>query len=184
MNRIIIFIGILAIIATSCGKSKKREKAIDEINNLTKEFESSISDYNFDLNKAHQLAELYNNFISEFPKDSVVPEMTIKLSILQASYLGETQLAVQNLESLVDKFPDSEQAPQALFLAGDYYQYKLKEFDKARNCYEKMVEKYPKDPLTAQARILLQNLGKSPEELLDIILDKKAEEEAANQKAN
>jgi len=179
MNRIILIIGVVALLAVSCSNSKKREKAISEINELTQAFEKSIAGSNFDLNKAHQLAELYNNFMTAYPKDSVVPEMMIKLAILQASYLGETDAAVENLKSISAKFPESEQAPQALFLAGDYYQYKLQELDKARECYQKMIDEYPKDPLTAQARILLQNLGKSPEELLDIILDKRAEEEAA-----
>ena len=127
--------------------------------------------------------DLYSKFMEEYPKDSVVPEMMIKQAILQASYIGETAMAVKTLEKIVDNFPKSVQAPQGLFLAGDYYQYKLQDLAAARRCYQKMIDQYPKDPLTVQAKVLIENLGKTPEELLDAILDKRAEEDKTTTKA-
>jgi len=179
MKKTLMIIAVIALL-TACSGNKKRQKAINEINKLNKEFDESVTGQNFDLNKAHQLVELYSNFVEEYPKDSVAPEMMIKQAILQASYLGETKLAVSLLESISEKYPKSVQAVQSLFLAGDYYQYKIKDLTAARKCYQKMIDKYPKDPLTSQARILMQNLGKSPEELLDMILDKAASENSTS----
>ncbi|NLJ08337.1 MAG: tetratricopeptide repeat protein [Sphingobacteriales bacterium] len=179
-NKTIIYLFVLLLFA-SCGKNRKRQHDLDEISNMKKEFEQSIVAANYDVNKANKLVVLYDQFIEEYPKDSLIPEMMIAKAIIQASYLGETKNAVSDLVQISEKFPKSPQAPQGLFLAADFYQSKLKDFDNARKCYQKMIEDYPKDPLTPQAKILLQNLGKTPEELLEIILQKKGLEDISHE---
>lgn len=179
IRSIIYFLVLLTMI--SCGKSRKRQHSLDEITKMKEAFEKSIVDQNYDVNKAGQLVTLYEQFIADYPKDSLIPEMMINKAVVEASYLGDTRKAVMELTSISDKFPASPQAAQGLFLAGDFYQSKLKDFSNARKCYQKMIENYPKDPLTDQARVLLQNLGKTPEELLEIILEKKGLEEISHE---
>lgn len=58
---------------------------------------------------------------------------------------GAFDLAVDEWEKFLQKFPDDPLAPQAQFFAGVcYLSVKDKQFDKARDAFEKVVAKYPK----------------------------------------
>jgi TolA-binding protein len=58
---------------------------------------------------------------------------------------GAFDLAVDEWEKFLQKFPDDPLAPQAQFFAGVcYLSVKDKQFDKARDAFEKVIAKYPK----------------------------------------
>ncbi|HAY70795.1 MAG TPA: hypothetical protein DCX89_02800, partial [Saprospirales bacterium] len=67
---------------------------------------------------------------------------------------------------IVDKYPDTDDAPVALATKGFILDNDLKDMDKAKEIYRQFIEKYPDHNLTGQIQFLLENLGKSNEELL------------------
>ena len=83
-----------------------------------------------------------------------------------AGYLGDFSRSIDLYQTVYEQFPDYEKAPQAIFMLGFVYDNDLKDFEKARTYYELYLEKYPEGAFAEQVSFLLENLGKSPEELL------------------
>ena len=76
--------------------------------------------------------------------------------------------AVESYEALVEKYPQSHQAPQCLFMLGYLYANHLDNLDKARAAYETFLEKYPDDPLVKDARWELNHLGQDVNEIPEL----------------
>ncbi len=83
-----------------------------------------------------------------------------------AGYLGDFSRSIDLYQTVYEQFPDFEKAAQAIFMLGFVYDNDLKDFDKARTYYELYLKKYPEGAFAEQVQFLLENLGKSPEELL------------------
>lgn len=83
-----------------------------------------------------------------------------------AGYLGDFSRSIDLYQTVYEQFPDYEKAPQAIFMLGFVYDNDLRDFEKARTYYELYLQKYPEGAFAEQVRFLLENLGKSPEELL------------------
>ncbi len=59
-----------------------------------------------------------------------------------------------------------------MFLMAFAYENYLKDTEKAKQAYEAFLKKYPENQLARDAKFSLDNLGKSPEEVMDMILKK------------
>lgn len=81
---------------------------------------------------------------------------------------------------IIDKYPDYEKAPTALFLKGFIIENNVGDDKKAREIYDLFLKKYPDNDLADDVEFLIDNLGKSDEEILQMIEDKRREKEAAN----
>jgi hypothetical protein len=95
-------------------------------------------------------------------------EIDLKKEINQASLSTNPDSLFNAYKTLVEKFPDSDLYPTALFQLGfmsnNYPQ--LKNLAYSKECYELFLSKYPNHELSESVRFELENLGKSPEELL------------------
>lgn len=74
--------------------------------------------------------------------------------------------AIEFYEWIYNGYPNSEKAPQALFLHGFTLDNDLKQYDEAKKQYEAFIKKYPDNEFADDAQFLLNNLGKSEEELI------------------
>jgi tetratricopeptide (TPR) repeat protein len=74
---------------------------------------------------------------------------------------------------IIDKYPQYEKAPMALFLKGFILENEVRNIDKAREVYRSFIEKYPSHDLADDVQFLLDNLGKSNEEILEMIEENK-----------
>lgn len=99
------------------------------------------------------------------PKSPEAPEYLHKA--------GETARSVRNFpkameyyEIISNKYADSDKAPQALFLRAFTLDNDLGEADKARPLYEEFLQKYPNDDFADDTKFLLENLGKSDDEII------------------
>ena len=93
-----------------------------------------------------------------------------------AEYLlkaGETARTMKNYprgialyDQVISTYPDSPKAAQALFLKGFTLDNDMKQIDQARSIYESFLEKYPNDEFADDTQFLLNNLGKSDDEII------------------
>lgn len=74
--------------------------------------------------------------------------------------------AIDLFNWIIDKFPTHKRASQALFLKAFTYDNDLNDTAKARKYYREFIVKYPDDDFADDAQFLLENLGKSDDELL------------------
>ncbi len=97
---------------------------------------------------------------------------------------GEIARAIRDYEEalalyshLTEQYPEHPHASKALFMQAFTLDDNLKQFDKARDKYERFLEAYPQDDFADDAKVLLENLGKDDQEIIDNLTKKQQESE-------
>ena len=75
------------------------------------------------------------------------------------------QDAAKVYETAVELFPSDTTVYKAAFLAGYIYSEHLKNYDRAREFYQMVVDRFPNCELADDAQFMLENMGKPPEEI-------------------
>lgn len=70
---------------------------------------------------------------------------------------------------ILDQYPQYEKAPTAMFLKGFIIENELKNNEMAKEVYNAFLEKYPDHQLRDDVQFLLDNVGKSDEEIMEMI---------------
>ena len=73
---------------------------------------------------------------------------------------------------LIKDYPDFEKTPKVVFLKGFLLDNELKNLDLAKQSYEMFIERYPEHELASHVKFLIENLGKTDEEILELITTK------------
>ncbi|NRB50170.1 MAG: tetratricopeptide repeat protein [Saprospiraceae bacterium] len=126
----------------------------------------------FDLTTGRVNRRTANNFIESCDLYSlIVPEDPISPELLHKA--GEAARATRAFNSALDiydrlyqRYPTFEKAPQALFLMAFTLDNDLQRHEEAKALYESFLEKYPEDDFADDTQFLLQNLGKTDEEII------------------
>ncbi len=94
-----------------------------------------------------------------------------------ARTLRDIPKAIELYDWIIDKYPNHPKASISLFLKAFTYDNDLNEFDKGGEYYNEYLTKYPSGEFSESARFLLDNLGKSEEELLKKMMEQQKKEE-------
>jgi len=126
----------------------------------------------FDENANRYNATVSNEFINTceiygllLPKDPKTPDLLYDAA-RTAGYIRTYPKAVELYEWVYSGYPDYSKANQALFMLAFTYDDGLKDVENAKKRYQEFLEKYPSDDFADDALVLLQNLGKSEEEVM------------------
>lgn len=87
-------------------------------------------------------------------------------SVEGINYIESQKIAQKYFYQIFDKYPEYEEAPKSLFMSAYLLANELNQFDEATKQYNLFIEKYPNDELFESAKIELENIGLSPEEIL------------------
>ena len=107
-----------------------------------------------------------SDYVEKNPKDTISAMYLFKAGDLSRG-LGKFDDAINYWQMLIEKYPDYKRAPDALFLQAFTYENDVKDLDKAKNLYETFLKKYPNHSFAANIPVIIENLGKSPEELIE-----------------
>ncbi|MCB0375255.1 MAG: tetratricopeptide repeat protein [Sinomicrobium sp.] len=84
--------------------------------------------------------------------------------------------AIELYDWLLERYPGYEKTPQAMFLKAFTLDNDLHRLDEARAVYEEFLAKYPNDEFADDTQFLLENLGKSDEEIISSFGAQQAEQ--------
>ncbi len=93
---------------------------------------------------------------------------------------NHSQEAINLYQRIINDYPEFRKAPECLFLKGYIYENYLNELDQAKVIYTEFIIKYPNNDFADDAQISIDNLGKSPEELIKEFEEKMKAQEAEN----
>ena len=80
---------------------------------------------------------------------------------------GEFEEAVKYYQKFLQEYPDNEKyAYKAQFMIGFIFNESLKDTAKARQAFKKVLEDYPENDLSDDARWMIENLDKGPEDII------------------
>lgn len=157
--RLLTLLLVVALLA-SCGSPSRDMEKI-------KALEKTVFNDASGLNKeqAAQLVTLYDDFATSYPKDSQAATCLYKAAEMCIN-LNKGNEAIGYFDRVIKDYPDYPRLPEAYFLKGFVYEISLMNLNKAREAYTVFVQKYPNHELTDDAQISLNNLGKTPEQIL------------------
>jgi TolA-binding protein len=103
--------------------------------------------------------------LKEYPEGK---NASAALFMLAETYNGkhDYHAAVNCYGAFVKKYPDLNSTPLAMFFIGFIYNNNLQMFDSARIAYQNFITRFPNHELAASAKFEIDNLGKTPDEII------------------
>jgi len=109
---------------------------------------------------------LLGNVVREYPQDSLADSALFMIASIKQSNLHMPAEAVEGYKEYCRRYPEGKQAPMAMFLIGYLYNNDLHNTDSAAAAYRSFLARYPGSDMAQSAQFELDNLGKSPDEVL------------------
>lgn len=114
---------------------------------------------------ATEFINLSERYAALLPEEKEAPNWLFQAGELAGS-LHQYDKTLALYKKVNEEFPAYEKSSQVLFMRAFTLDSELKRFEEAKILYEEFIKKYPKDDFADDAQFLLDNLGKSEEELI------------------
>ncbi len=108
----------------------------------------------------------FTKLVDAYPKTEQAETAMFLIASIRNNETHQPDMAVVAYKRYLSLFPEGKQAALASFMVGYLYNNELHELDSARVAYTRFLEKYPNHEMATSAKFELDNLGKSPEDLL------------------
>ncbi len=162
--RISVIVLILSIIA-GCKGNSEHKRLISEVERLEASLFGDTTAMP-DRTLAMETIQAYENFANAMPDDTLSAEYLYKGAEL-AMNLQMPAKAIEFHQRILNNYPDFDKASYSLFLEAFIYENQMQQYENAKKLYNQFIEMYPDHPLTDDAEVSLQNMGKSIEELIE-----------------
>lgn len=161
----------LSLLFVACGEKKSDPQAaaranVEALEQKLKADPATISgDDRLNDSLASNVVKAYLRFVETYPKDSLAPDYLFKAAdVMRGQFRWDN--AVQVLEQLVTQYPTDKRVPNALFFAGFMLHNDLGQHTRATPYLERLVREYPEHRLAQDAKVLLETMHMSGEELI------------------
>ena len=152
---------IFSLIFFSCSKTSDQDY-LTQSEKLIKE------------DKASEAVKDLEILLSEYPDSKLAPKALVELAgiyqnqkVKGLSHKESIEKAEQYYYQVYEKYPDSEEAPLALFQAGILLDDALKNYDEATRVYNLFLEKYPNDKHAVIVKQSLDIMGIDPNDIIN-----------------
>jgi len=169
-----VLLPLLLLGLISCGPSRNKE--VDKIQSIENRLFSPKAT-SLDKEAADSLLTLYSTFIKNFPSDSLTRKYTFKAGSLYMN-TGKGKQAIEMFDLYRATWPNDVKSAMCLFFTAYIYENLLKNLDKAQELYILFIEKYPRHDFADDAQAALNNLGKTPEQMVKEFEKKKQADSA------
>lgn len=157
---------LLIVGFVACNSEDSTKKGL--VKNITEAENSFVKQGNavtFDPKAAQTAVDAYEAYAAAYPQDTMSAQYLFKAGEMYRS-LRQFDKAIANYERILKDYNNYSKAPHSLFLMGFTYENDLKDLEKAKLTYEKFIKTYPNHELADDAQFSLDNMGKSPDEII------------------
>lgn len=160
---------ISSVLFFSCNNNQQETQetivvSINDITTLENElFNAEITTP--DPAKAMRLGKLYIAYAEANPNDSVSPDFLYKAADISMN-LSDPNLTIALFDKIITTYPNYKNVSTVAFLKAYVYENQLNNYGNAQKYYLEFLDKYPDSDFADDAVVSLNNLGKSPEELI------------------
>ncbi len=118
--------------------------------------------------------ENYTLIVQDFPGTAAAETSLFIIGTIRSNDTHEYMEAIDAYRRYLEQYPNGGHAAEALFLIGYIYNNELHTLDSAAAAYRAFLTAYPEHAMAQSARFELENLGKSPEEILpkDVVAER------------
>lgn len=160
-NKLFYILCAITVILSSCSSDK--EKLYSEIKTLEKTLFADDKGLNDSI--ALIYTEKCENYTKTYRDDANSPELLYK-SAEVLSGLGKYETSIRRFQDLYNIYPNYNKRPESIFICGFIFDTHLQDSVNADYHYRKFIKEYPNHKLYQEAKIALENLGKSADELV------------------
>ena len=179
MKKLFLLAGI-SILAFGCGNNtneevvveerKEEDKVIDTIEERANEIDKYTAilfadSLNFNKPIAEKLLAAYEDYLAHDKFEAISFDYQFKAGEL-AKALKKPHVAIRHFNELIDRDPDGEHAPMALFYKAMIVGDDLGEHENAKIFYQEFIDKYPEHPFTPSAKASIDLVGKDLDEIV------------------
>ncbi|HWB62522.1 MAG TPA: tetratricopeptide repeat protein [Chitinophagales bacterium] len=168
MKKIMPLLAIVLILV-SCNPKKNWEKKT--ILNKENGLMASVKKGKVDTAGINSLLQSYQDYADAYPDDTAGAEYLLKAADFYR-YMHKPQTSIAIYEKVYGRYATFSKRPFALFLQGFIYENEVGNLDSARARYTKFLDTYPNHVMAKDVKITLDNLGKSPEEMMNSFTQK------------
>lgn len=157
---IMFFIAVTGLLACNSARKKSRQ----QIAKLQEAWETT-----HDPAKADSLVEMYYSYQSAYPDDTLSASYVRRAAVVLESraYIPE---AINALELIIEKYPKYRRISKTYVDLGRLYEIQG-DIANAKRIYTEYLEKFPNDVDAANVKFMLDNLGLSPEQIKQNLLN-------------
>lgn len=164
---VVIVFAFAAGLLFSCKPSK--QELLSKIENLAHKLHEKEADY--DVETAAELEMTYVDFIENYKEDSLYAKILFEAGE-HATTNQSSRMAVDFLTEFVETYPEDANVPDAFIDLAIVYETQMFDLEKAEYYLQQFLNKYPDHELVEVAKSQLDNLGRTPEEIMEEILKK------------
>ena len=164
MLKIISYTILFFVVLTACQSPK--EQALKKIDAL------EAVDTGFNADNMANLKDAYIAFADKYPDDERAAEFLFKAAQRLGALANQQQKpalheqALQIFERIGKNYPENHFAEEALFLSAFVYENTLQNVPKATETYKAFITIYPQSELTEEAKVALENINLTPEQII------------------
>ncbi|MFQ6091095.1 MAG: outer membrane protein assembly factor BamD [bacterium] len=149
--------------ATEAHEAGQIEKALENYKRIAEKYPDSKYAFKAQFMTAHLSA------------DTTVKDVSASEEAYQEYFFNEAQQlqvdqkfeeAVTYYQKFLEEYPDNKYAYKAQFMIGFIYSESMPDTAKARQAFQKVLTDYPENDLTDDAKWMIENLSKGPEEII------------------
>ena len=109
----------------------------------------------------------YESVVEDFPEDSLAQVALFQIAQLHNNGTRDFPKAIDAYKRYCATYPTSPQTAVSLFMIAFLYNNELHQIDSASVAYRRFLDAYPNHELASSASAELDNLGKTPEQILE-----------------
>lgn len=155
---------IISLILTVAACDSPRDEAVQKVEDTKGQIFSDTTGL-LDQVKADELIRLYVDFADQYPDDTLAPQYLYSAADLMMN-LSSPSGALLLFKRIRKDYPAFEKSDEALFLQAFILENYLGDIEQAEDLYNQYIIEYPDGDFADDAEISIQNLGKTPEELI------------------
>jgi TolA-binding protein len=166
MKRNLLIIAVLLLVAAGCNHSTKVAKTTEE---QVKKAEAALfnSDMSANVEAVPEAIATFSKYAEENPEAENAAEYLFKAFEVSVNTKQDPKQSIGFADRLLSQYPKFDKNPVTLFMLATFvYDDQLHNLDKARECYQRIIDEYPESPFARDAAISIEQLGVSPEELI------------------
>lgn len=163
MNIRLTVVAAVLLLLASCGAKQKWEA--DKIKKQEDALIEAAKKGTLDSTGINSLLTAYEAFADKYPGDTTAANFLFKAADFYR-YMRKPLKSVAMYEKIYNDYPNFEKRPYALFLQGFMFENEVGNVHAAKIKYEAFLKAYPNHPIAKDVKLTLDNLGKTPEQLL------------------
>jgi TolA-binding protein len=168
MNRTLLLPVVCAVLLWGCGKPSAQEYLArgQQAEKAARAAADTLLDRSAIAAAYAPVLENYRQLVESYPNDPLAADAMFLIAAIEQNNLRNPDAAVESYKKFSGKYPDAPKAPLAMFLVAYVYNNEIGNTDSARVWYTRFLERYPSHDMAQSAQFELNNLGKTPDELL------------------